>query len=83
MSLSRGVALVLAVAGLLSLGCGGDVTSPSQVESPSHLTTQELRSGNIQVSWRDNSGNESAFELSRSSTGPSDPPGQCLRARAQ
>ncbi len=72
MSLSRGAARLLAAAGLLSLGCGGgDITSPSKVESPSNLTTQELPSGNIQVSWRDNSDNESAFELSRSSTGAS------------
>jgi hypothetical protein len=66
MSLSRGAALVLAAAGVLSLGCGGDITSPSKVESPSNLTTQELASGNIQVSWQDNSDNESAFEVSRS-----------------
>jgi len=71
MSLSRGAALVLAAAGLLSLGCGGDITSSSDVESPSSVTTQELPSGNIQVSWRDNSDNESGFELSRSSSGVS------------
>jgi hypothetical protein len=71
MSVSRGAAMVLTAAGLLSLGCGGDITSPSKVESPSNLTTQELPSGNIQVTWRDNSDNESAFELSRSSTGAS------------
>jgi hypothetical protein len=71
MRLTRGVALFLAAAGLLSVGCGGDITSPSRIESPSHLATQELPSGDIQVSWQDNSDNESAFELSRSSTGPS------------
>jgi GDSL-like lipase/acylhydrolase family protein/fibronectin type III domain protein len=71
MRLSRGVALVLAAAGVLSLGCGGDVTSPSKIESPSNVTSQELPSGNVEVSWHDNSDNETAFELGRSSTGAS------------
>ncbi|HEY7635515.1 MAG TPA: fibronectin type III domain-containing protein [Gemmatimonadales bacterium] len=71
MRLSRGAAFGWAAAGVVTLGCGGEVTSPSQVESPSQVTTRELASGSIEISWQDNSDNETAFELSRSATGPS------------
>jgi hypothetical protein len=74
MRLRRVAIGVLTTAGLLSLGCGGgDISSPSTIDPPSNLSTQELASGNIQVSWQDNSDNETAFELGRSANGTNGP----------
>lgn len=73
MSLSRGAALFISAAGVLMLGCG-DPTSPpnpTPLPAPTDLTIQELASGDIEVSWHDNSDNERSFELRRSSSGPS------------
>src|SRR5512134_3087457 len=73
MSLPKGAACMLSVAAVVALGCGDPVAPAPQVAAPSQLAVRELGTGHIEVSWRDNSDNEVAFELVRSSGGPSGP----------
>lgn len=68
----RGPRLLAVVAALL-LGCGDPTASDPPLTAPSDLATRELASGDVEVSWRDNSDNETSFELVRSSSGPSGP----------
>lgn len=68
----RGPRLLAVVAALL-LGCGDPTASDPPLTAPSELATRELASGDVEVSWRDNSDNETSFELVRSSNGPSGP----------
>ena len=66
MAMSRGAALLLCGASALMLGCGGDPTGPSTPAAPSALAIRELTTGELVISWTDNSDNESGFELDRS-----------------
>ena len=69
---SKVAALVLCVGGVLQLSCGGGgPTAPSGPAAPSGLTVQALPSGDIGVSWTDNSSDEAGFEVWRSTTGVS------------
>ncbi len=69
-NLSRGAALFLCAGGALIFGCGGDgPTAPSAPAAPSGLAVQVLPSGDIGVSWTDNSDDEGGFEVWRSTTG--------------
>ena len=78
MSLPRNGALVssppvglrlLALA--LAIGCGEPPSAPeaTPLDPPTALTVRELDSGDLELSWQDNSDNEVRFELVRSSTG--------------
>ncbi len=64
--MSRGAALLLCGASALMLGCAGDPTGPSTPATPSALAIQELTTGELVISWTDNSDNESGFQLDRS-----------------
>jgi lysophospholipase L1-like esterase len=55
---------------LVLTGCGDPATSPPSIQAPTGVTATELPSGDIQVSWHDNSDDETSFQLDRSSTGP-------------
>ncbi len=66
MAMSRGAALLLCGASALMLGCGGDPTGPSTPAAPSALAIRELTTGELVISWTDNSDNESGFQLDRS-----------------
>jgi len=71
MSLSRAAVLFLSAAGALLLACGDPTSSDlSVLDPPTDLAARELASGDIEVSWRDNSDGEQSFELVRSSGGP-------------
>ena len=71
MSLSwRAVMLLGSSAFALLAGCG-DPTSPGgTIVAPTGLAATELPSGDIDLTWQDNSTDESGFELQRSTTGP-------------
>jgi hypothetical protein len=78
----RGDALSLSwrakvVLSLSALGLLGGCTEPNPIvppiTAPTGVTASELATGNIEVSWQDNSDNETGFELARSSAGPNGP----------
>jgi hypothetical protein len=71
---------------VFALGCAADravdpsvlnggplaaVASGSQPASPSNASAVSPSQGRIDISWHDNSGNETGFEVHRSTTGPS------------
>ncbi|MBA3497849.1 MAG: hypothetical protein H0T86_12150 [Gemmatimonadales bacterium] len=68
MSLPQRMAFCMA---LLLVGCG-EPSSPTLVSpaAPTPLAALELPSGDLEVRWRDNSSDESGFELQRSAAGP-------------
>ena len=65
--LSRVAGLFLCAGGVL-FGCSGP-TGPSGPAAPSGLSVQALPSGDIGVSWTDNSADEAGFETWRSTSG--------------
>jgi len=70
MRLSRDAVWALASSALLALvGCGDPTSSLPPIQAPSGVTAAELPSGDIRVSWQDNSDDETSFQLDRSSTG--------------
>jgi fibronectin type III domain protein len=71
MSLSWGTPLLFSAAAVLTLGCGDPTASSPPLAEPTNLTLQELASGDLELSWQDNSDNEATFQLNRSSSGPS------------
>lgn len=50
--------------------CSEPTSAGPTLEAPTALTATELSSGDIEVSWLDNSDSETAFQLDRSTTGP-------------
>ena len=77
-SLSRSAVLCLTAAAAVSvLGCGEPSSpNPPPLPAPTNLTVQQLPSGDIEVTWQDNSDDEQAFEL-----GSSRPPDRAARSR--
>jgi hypothetical protein len=67
-SLSRSAAVFLCTASALLAGCGGDMTSPAAPDAPSNLAVQQLLLQQIDLSWSDNSDNETGFEIWSSAT---------------
>ena len=69
-----GRSALLAVLAAVSVSCGDPPSSPpddTTLAAPTESAALELASGDIRVTWRDNSDNEVRFELLRSSAGPS------------
>ena len=58
----------LCAAGASLLGCGGDTTGPVTPDSPSNLAVQQVLHDQIDLSWSDNSDNETGFEIWSGST---------------
>jgi hypothetical protein len=59
---------VLCIGAALLFGCGGDVTQPGGPNAPSNLVVQQLLPEQIDLSWSDNSSDETGFEVWSSST---------------
>ena len=69
MSLSRRGVVWLSATLAMLVACGDPTSSLPSIDAPSGVTATELASGDIEVTWQDNSEDETAFELGRSSTG--------------
>lgn len=71
MSLSWRTVMLLGCSAFAVLAGCGDPTSPGgTIVVPTGLAATELSSGDIDLTWQDNSTDESGFELQRSTSGP-------------
>src|SRR5262249_55333542 len=69
--LSRSAAFLLCAIGGLLAGCGGDSTGPASPDAPSNLAVQQVLPEQIDLSWSDNSSDETGFEVGSSTSGAS------------
>jgi lysophospholipase L1-like esterase len=67
----RAVLLVGSSAPVVLAGCGNPTSPGPTIAAPTSLTATELPSGDLDLTWQDNSTDEVGFELQRSTTGAS------------
>ncbi len=67
------IAVLGLLLGPLTTACGDAPSSPDDtpLAPPTSSAVRELNSGDLELTWRDNSANELRFEVVRSSAGPS------------
>ena len=62
-------AMLLVIAAMVSLATIGASAAP-QLNAPSSLNAVAVSDSQVNVSWQDNSPNETGFEIHRSTSGP-------------